>query len=411
MGSERESCRKEGVKNRKLQVAYKFRLYPSKKIESKMLGSLELCRQTYNMLLGELNSQKVIDKAQIQGIIPDIKICEPKFKNIHSKTMQMECYRLFSNLRGLAQSKGKRKVGRLRFKSKNRFKTFTYNQTGFKLIATGKRHQTLWLSKIGEIPIRCHRNITGKIKQVTIKQTSSGKWFASVIEEQKITVPKLPIKKIVGIDLGLNDIVYDSDGNKTGNPRHLREKAQKLARLQRRMSNKKKGSSNRNKSRIILSRQYEKLVNSRDDFLHKLSRHYVDNYDAIGFEDFQITNMARNHKLSKSILDASWGRLRQFVAYKVERTGKHYILVNYKGTTQICSQCGEEVAKGLSERMHKCLYCGFVAPRDYNSALEIKNRMFKKIGQGLSESTPVEMEALPLLGQLSSAKQEALCES
>lgn len=135
-----------------------------------------------------MNNQKEIDKSQIRGIIPDIKICEPKFKNLHSKAMQYECYRLFSNLRALAKTKGKRKVGRLRFKGKGWFKTFSYNQSGFKLIQTGKRHQTLWLSKIGNIPIRCHRNIKGKIKQITIKKEASGKWFASVIEERKVTI-------------------------------------------------------------------------------------------------------------------------------------------------------------------------------------------------------------------------------
>ena len=103
------------------------------------METLDLCRQTYNFLLQELNEQKVIDKSQIQGIIPDLKICEPKFNKLYSKTMQYECYRLFSNLRSLSKSKEKRnKVGSLRFKGKNWFKTFTYNQSGFKLIETGK---------------------------------------------------------------------------------------------------------------------------------------------------------------------------------------------------------------------------------------------------------------------------------
>ncbi|MDP2906761.1 MAG: transposase [Nanoarchaeota archaeon] len=376
-------------------VSYKFRLYPSKEVEVKMLETLDLCRQGYNIFLGELNEQKVIDKSQVQGVIPDVKICEPKFKKVYSKTLQYECYRLFSNLSGLAKTKGKRKVGRLRFKSKNRFKTFTYNQSGFKLVITGKRCQTLRLSKIGDVPIRCHRDIKGEIKQVIVKRYSSGKWYAYVSTELKVSIPKCKIKDVVGIDLGLNEVVYDSDGNSVSNPKHLRKKADKLSKLQRKLSKKKKGSSNRNKSRIRLSRQYEGLVNCRDDFLHKLSNHYVQDYDCIGFEDLQINNMVKC-KLAKSILDASWGRLRQFVAYKVERTGKHYMTVNSKGTTQRCSRCGGTVAKGLSERIHKCPFCGLEIARDYNSALEVKNLMLKEleIGQELSESTPMEMEAL-----------------
>ena len=100
-------------------LTHKFRLYPSKQIETRLLEALELCRKTYNLLLQELNNQKVIDRSQIQGIIPDLKICEPKFNKLYSKTMQYECYRLFSNLSSLVKSKEKRKVGRLRYKGKS----------------------------------------------------------------------------------------------------------------------------------------------------------------------------------------------------------------------------------------------------------------------------------------------------
>ncbi|MBU4502033.1 MAG: transposase, partial [Nanoarchaeota archaeon] len=323
----------------KVVIAHKFRLYPSKQQEAKLLETLDLCRQTYNILLQELHMQKVIDRSQIQGIIPDMKICDSSFKKLYSKTMQYECYRLFSNLSSLAKSKNKRKVGRLRFKGKGWFKTFTYNQSGFKIITTGKRCQTLHLSKIGNIPIRCHRNIKGKIKQITIKREASGKWHASVIEETQKIIKKQPIRRVVGIDLGLTDIVHDSDGNKINNPRHLKKQSEKLALLQRKMSKKKKGGSNRLKMRLRLTRQYEKLVNVRDDFLHKISRYYVNNYDAIGLEDMQINSMV-NNRLSKHILDASWGKLRQMIAYKAERAGKLYVPVNHKGTTQRCSQCG-----------------------------------------------------------------------
>ena len=326
-----------------------------------------------------------------------MKICEPKFKNLHSKAMQYECYRLFSNLQALAKTKGKRKVGRLRFKGKGWFKTFSYNQSGFKLIQTGKRCQTLWLSKIGDIPIRCHRNIIGKIKQINIKKEASGKWYASIIEERNVTIPRQKIKKVVGIDLGLTDVVYDSDNNKVSNPRHLKKKAEKLSKEQRKLSRKIKGSNNRIKARFSVARQSENLVNTSDYFLHKLSRHYVTNYDAIGMEDMPIINMVHNKKLSKHILDACWGRLRQFISFKAENAGKLYVPINYRGTTVRCSQCGADNPKELWQREHKCHSCGFEVPRDYNSALEIKRLTIIKIGQELPELTPVEMEALPVM--------------
>lgn len=390
-----------------MQIAHKFRLYPHKEQESKLLETLDLCRQTYNTLLGELNNQKIIDKVIIQGTIPDIKICNSRFKKIYSKTLQYECYRLFSNLQALKKSKeNRKKVGRLRFKGKNWFKTFAYNQSGFKLIHTGKRCQILHLSKIGNIRIRCHRNIKGNIKQIIVKRMASGKWFASIIEEKKEEIKQKPIKKVIGIDMGLVDVIYDSDGNKVANPKHLKKHAKKLAYLQKKISKKKKKSHNKNKWRIKLAKQYEKLINSRNDFIHKLSRYYVDNYDAIGMEDFAITNMVHNH-LAKHILDSCWGRFRQFISYKAERAGKMYVPVCYKGTTQRCSQCGTEIRKRLQDREHKCNYCGFEAKRDHNSALEIRRLCLQKIGQGLSESTLVEMEALPSKRQLLSKKQEA----
>jgi len=390
-------------------LTHKFRLYPSKTIEQKLLETLEICRQGYNTFLGEMNNQTEIDKSQIQGIIPDMKICDDKFSKVHSKTLQYECYKLFSNLRGLAQRRKTGKVGQLRFKGKGVFKTFTYNQSGFRMINNSKRCQTLWLSKVGNIPIRCHRPVNGNIKQITIKHFPSGKWFAFVREDGNRQNQYPMTNKIVGIDLGLIDIAYDSDGNKVTNPKHLKEKDKRLKHLQRMMSKKQKRSSNRNRFRIQLARQYEKLVNTRDDFLHKLSNYYVQNYDVIAMEDLKIANMAKGY-YSKSILDACWGRFGQFISYKAENAGRIRMLVDCRGTSQRCSQCGKLVPKEIGEREHRCNNCGFIAPRDYNSALEIKRLCLERIRQELPEYKHLEMEALPIR-QLLSVKNEAPCES
>lgn len=386
--------------------AHKFRLYPSRATEQNMLHTLEICRQAYNFFLGELNRQEVIDKAMIQADIPVMGICDSRFKSVYQKTLQMQLYKLFSNLSGLAKTKGKRKVGALRFKGKGWFKTFIYNQIGFKLLETGKRHQTLQLSKIGDIPIRCHREIKGKIKQITVKREGSGKWYAHLITDEKRVIPQHPIQKVIGIDVGLTDIIYDSDGNAVSNPRHLRRYSKILALRQRKLSATKKGGKNRLRQRIRVARLYEKITDTRNDFLHKISHYYTTNYDAIGMEDMLITNMVHNKKLSKSILDACWGRLRQFMSYKAANAGKLYVPVDYKGTTQRCSQCGAITRKELKDREHKCHNCGFVVPRDYNSALEIKRLALIEIGLERPKSTHLEMEALPSW-QLPSMKNEA----
>lgn len=386
-------------------ITHKFRLYPNNKTEIKLIETLEICRQGYNTFLGELQNQKVIDKSLIQGIIPDMKICDSRFTKVHSKALQYEVYKLFSNLSGLSATKKKHgKVGSLRFKGKGVFKTFTYNQSGFRIDYNNKRNQTLWLSKIGNISIRCHRKVDGIIKQITIKHFPSGKWFAFVIEDG-VKLQKTANNQVVGIDLGLTYVVYDSDGNSIQNPRYLKLKEKRLKHLQRLMSNKQKKSNNRNRFRIRLARCYESLTNSRDDFAHKVSRYYTGNYGVIAFEDMNISILSKG-MLSKSINDAILGKIRQFTAYKAENAGGKVMLVKTSGTTVRCSQCGADNPKELSEREHNCWNCGFIAPRDYNSALEIKRLCLEKLRQELPEFKHLEMEALPQW-QLLSVKNEA----
>lgn len=389
---------------------HKFRLYPSKATEQKLQRTLDLCRFTYNNLLDEFSSWDSISRYELQSRIVDLQICYPELKEVYSKTLQYENYRLFSNLQALGETKKKgRKVGRLRFKGKGWFKTIHYNQSGYKLIMTGKRCQTLKLSKVGEIPIRCHRQFSGNIKQVVVKREPSGKWFASLITDEQKQVTKKTIEKIVGIDLGLTDSVWDSNNNKTTNPKFLKKYSEQLASSQRRMSKKKLGSNNRDKFRIWLARRYEKLTNTRKDFIHKLTKYYADNYDAIAMEDMPITNMVKGKKnrYSKSLLDACFGLIRSEMQRKAENAGGVFIPVNYRGTTSRCSQCGNDVKKEIWEREHNCPKCSFVVPRDYNSALEIKRLALIEIRQELPKSTLEETEALHSNVQLPSVSQEA----
>jgi len=382
---------------------HKFRLYPNKKTEEKLEYNLELCRQTYNNLLAELQKQKVIDKAQIQGIIPDMKICEPKLKDVYSKTLQYESYRLFSNLRALSQlKKNKKKVGRLRFKGKGWFRSITYNQSGFKLEVTGKRCQTLKLSKIGSIPIRMHRNIKGKIKQIIIKKYPSGKWYAYVTtESKKKNIEQKPIESSIGIDVGINNFTMDSNGIYTQHPLFLKNSLDKLAKEQRRLAKKKKGSMNRKKQRVKVSRVYEQLVNQRDNFLHQLSRRYVNAYDCICVENLDIKGLVKISYNARNMLDASWNRLVQYMSYKASSAGKMLVKVEPRGTTQKCSRCDEIVKKKLWNRNHKCS-CGLELDRDHNSAINILKLGLQQIGQELSVM-PVENE--PILLRASSLKE------
>ncbi|PTD94450.1 transposase [archaeon SCG-AAA382B04] len=289
---------------------YKFRLYPSKEDKRKLEETLELCRQIYNHFLEELNERNdVPPRTELQSQLPNLKNEWNKLNSVHSKVLQMVLHRLCSNLRSLSEKKKNGyKVGRLRFKGKGWFKTFTYNQSGFKVVKTKNRLDTLTLSKIGEVPIRIHREVKGEIKQVTIKRAQSGKWFACIQTDHEEN--RESGEGVVGIDLNTENYLTDSDGNVVENPRFLEEKEEKLKKEHRKLSRKEKGSKNREKQRIKLGKAYEKLVNCRRDFIHKLTTAYVENYDTIILEDLNIDEMCENSRYAKSNLDASWAYSR-----------------------------------------------------------------------------------------------------
>jgi putative transposase len=236
-----------------------------------------------------------------------------------------------------------------------------------------------------------HRDIDGKIKQITVKHEPSGRWFASIIAEIDKQPMRTENKKSVGIDVGLEHFVYDSDGNHFDHPRFLDKSLDKLKWEQRKLSRKKKGSMNRMKQRIRVARIHETINNQRDDFLHKLSTNYVNNYGKIVVENLKVSNMVRNPFLSKSISDASWSRFIQMLEYKAESAGIQVVKVEPRYTTQKCSNCGDVVKKSLSQRMHRCK-CGLTLPRDYNSAINIRN-----IGLDKPEYMPVETEPLCMI--------------
>jgi len=320
----------------KIQVAYKFRLYPMERQEEKLLETLELCRQTYNHFLAQWNGKdKIPRRLELQAQLPKLKVEKPELKKVYSKILQMVLYQLYSNLKALLRlKKNGKKVGRLRFKGKGWYKTINYNQSGFKLMKTGRRLDLLHLSKIGDIPIRVHRSVEGEIKQVVIKRHSSGKWFACICVEEEIKAVDRKLKKGIGIDVGVKHFLTDSEGRQIENPKFYEKTLERIRVLQHWLSRKKKGSKNRERHRIKLAKVYEKFVNQRNDFLHKLSRYYTNNYDVICVEDLSIKGMVRNHNLARKILDASWGKFLQLLEFKAERAGALVVKVNPRGTSE-----------------------------------------------------------------------------
>jgi putative transposase len=275
--------------------------------------------------------------------------------------------------------KGKR-VGRLR--KKKRFHSMIFEQTGFKLDG-----DTLVLSKIGRISMRVSEPISGTVKQVIVKYNKTHKWFACVVSEDSVEPLRSTGRKAVGIDLNVSNFCMDSDGLVVKHPRNVKKAEKLLSKQQQKLSRKKKGSRNRRRQKIRVALVHERVELRRNDFLHKLSRYYVNRYDLVAVEDLNIKGLIQinGSSMRKLMLDASWGKFVNFVGYKAESAGKRMVQVDPKGTTQECSVCGKMVRKDLSERTHRCLFCGVVMPRDYNSARNIEFRALKMVGWGTPE--------------------------
>jgi len=231
-----------------------------------------------------------------------------------------------------------------------------------------------------------------------------------VCENECKSICSLLRKKIVGIDVGINNYCYDSDDHVIKHPQILRNSEEKLKRSQRKLSKKVKGSSNRWKEKIRLAKTHQKIKNQRNDFLHKVSRHYVDNYDTIFVEDLKIQNMVKNHRLSKSISDSSWNSFFQKLEYKAANAGILFRKILASGTSQSCFGCGKTVKKSLATRTHCCPYCGLVIDRDYNASLNIKQRGIDSLPMGCREVTPLERTPLAVIqidhGHVISMNQE-----
>ncbi len=365
-------------------IAYKFRLYPSKQQTQLLLNAFDLCRFTYNQLLEKLNKSKKISRSTIQHFIVELKKKYSELETVHSKALQYECYRLFSNLHALSQLKKRRqKIGKLRFKGKDWFKTINYNQSGFKLQQTGKRFGKLFLSKIGDINIRCHRITSGKIKQITIKKTTN-KWYAGLVTDG--TNNKQCGTGKVGLDLGIIDFVADSNGNKIKSPLFLKKSLAKIKSAHKDLSRKQKGSYHRKKAKQHLAKLYEKVDDQRNDFLQKISTKIVSQNKLICIEKLAIKKMVNKNKCWNkcNMLDCSWATFASLLKRKAESAGAKVIEVNPMNTTKKCSNCGSIQNIPLSQRTYYC-DCGLELDRDINAAKNIL-----ALGQSFAEAIPLQ---------------------
>ena len=393
---------------RKINRTYRFRLYPNREQTELLSKHFGCSRFVYNYFLNQREEQyKLTGKtdnfyAQCKTLTTLKKQEETAWlKEVNSQTLQFA----IRSLETAYNNFFKKRTKFPKFKSKHSKNSFTVPQSAS--VADNR----LFIYKFKEgIKCRVHREIKGKIGKVTITKTPSGKYFVSVFTEEEYITPINKTGKSIGVDMGLKELLTTSDGETFKNNRCTRRYECKLAKAQQHLSRKKKGSRGFENQRLKVARLHDKIANSRADYLHKCSISLVRRYDTICIEDLNVKGMKRNHRLSKSITDASWGKFVSMLTYKAEWNGKKVVKVDrYFPSSQTCNICGyvNKHIKDLSVREWECPECHTHHNRDINAAINILRFGINNISAGTVDYTGGEEVRADHLGSHSSVKPEA----
>ena len=369
-----------------MKKTYKFRAYINQATEKQTNTVLELCRQIYNLCLEQrIDSYKNLLRS-VSGYdqsnqLHELKEAYPEFKQVPSQSLQDVTERLnkaYQNFFG--RIKKGQTPGFPRFKGFDRYDSLTLKQAGWVL-----KDNILTIKKLGIFKLKLHRQIPlcAKIKTVTIRKTN-GKWYVCFSCDNITPKVLKPVHKSIGIDVGCESFLTDSNGLKIENPRWLNKSQERIATLSQKLAKQVKGSGKRKQTKLLLSKVHEKVSNQRLDFHHKVVKHYVDNYDTICHE--KMNAFTSFTKLTRSMRDVAWFQFFNILNAKAEEAGRVIVKVPAKNTSQQCSQCLEIVPKDLSVRVHNCPHCNCSLDRDFNSALNIL-----RVGLTLRDkSTPID---------------------
>lgn len=366
----------------KITKAYKLRLYPTKFQEELMIKTfgcvrfvynkaLHICQETYlntgrpvftnelsKMLTfwkttNELNFLKEPDKFALQNSLKDLDMA---FKNMSHGS----CYPKYKSKHDHHDSY------RTQFTNNNISIDSTY----------------IKLPKLGYVKYRDKKTPKGKISNVTISKTPSGKFYASVCVETQVEKVFAKTNRNIGIDLGIKDFCVISNGIKIENPRFLEKILQKIQKSQQALARKTKGSANWEKNRIELAKLYEKAINQKRDFLDQLSTELVKAFDIICIEDLNVSGMVKNHHLAQAISSVSWYQFISMLEYKAKWYGKQVVKIDrFYPSSQICSNCGhkEPKVKKLDVRQWTCPQCKTTHDRDVNASINILNEGLRQL--------------------------------
>ncbi len=354
--------------------AYRFRFYPTAEQENLLRRTMGCVRLVYNKALGVrtkgwYEKQERIGYRQTSSLLTHWKKLEElDFLNEVSCVPLQQCLR---HLQTAFTNFWAKRAKYPNFKKKRNGGSAEFTRSAFKW-----KNNKLFLAKCQEplnivwsrfFPQECQPS------KVTVKLDPSGRWFVSILVKDPSIKPLPKTGKKVGIDVGLTSLITTSDGEKVANPKYLKRLYKKLRRKQKELSRKTKGSNNRYKACLQLAKVHAQIKDARNDFLHKLTTKLVRENDLIAIEDLAIANMVKNHKLAKSISDASWGEFNRQLEYKCQWYGKELIKIDrYFPSSKRCGNCGHIVDKlPLNVREWECPQCGTKHDRDINASVNI----------------------------------------
>ena len=352
--------------------------YPTKVQATEMLGWLESDRLLYNAALQERrDSYRLLGKSTTyidqSKSLTTIRADDPDWAAIPAVVERSALRRLDKAYQAFFRRvKAGKKPGFPRFKGYGRYKSFSFQA------ALPIRNSHVLIPKLGWMKVHFYRPLKGKTLDVIVKH-DAGKWFIyfqqdlGAAPEVTVDAETVADERVVGIDVGLTTLATLSTGEKVPSPRFYREAQALLARRQRVLARKKRGSNNRKAALRLVQKSHLHIKNQRKDHAFKLAKDLVERHDMIVYEDLNIARMTHGN-LGKSIYDAGWGMLLTAIACKAEEAGKLAVAVDPNGTSQDCSRCGATVKKELSDRMHECPHCGLVLCRDVNAAINILAR-------------------------------------
>lgn len=361
---------KEDITVRMLK-AYKYRIFPNKVQENQLVNIFGQVRFIYNLGLETKISAYVSNKKNLTCFdlinqIPELKKEFIWLSESPSQALQMALRNLDNAYTNFFKGNGFPK-----FKSKYKKQSFQLPQ-GTEITKT-----QIFIPKLKYVDIDLHREFKGNIKTVTVSKSTTNKYYVSILVDNQEELPKkkeISESTSVGLDLGIKDFCIASDGKKFENQEFLKSNLKKLRTEQRSLSRKVKGSNHYLKQKMIVSLLHEKIRNKRSDYLHKISKYLIDNYDTICIEDLTVSSMIKNTNLTRSISDQGWGEFRSMLEYKSEWYGKNLITIGrFEPSSKICSNCGSiNNDLKLSDRNWKCWNCETIHDRDVNAAINIK---------------------------------------